>query len=208
MPGILDFPLDAYEPHHYNQSFTNSAFLAEFPDQPAHTGLLDDREQQDGWTTDTNIPAPVLHATDHYVWEGSTYDCSLTNSVAVSLPSAHLLRLLTAGAYVRDGAVRTPDGDVIAFAPPSSNPANTPSSSAPTPSTPGSPTPTSYSGGSSTRNADPAKPWNTTRGPAGTPTQAFTSTSPPPKAGRPRDLSIATTNTRRADHAQELHLMT
>ncbi|SES40071.1 hypothetical protein SAMN04488000_126109 [Lentzea albida] len=115
--GILASPLKAYDPHYYNHGFTNSAFLGEYPDQPAFTDLLDDRGQQDGWTTDTNIPAPVLHTTDHYTWEGSNYDCSLTNAVSVSLPSVHLLRLLAPDAYARDGAIRAPHGEVIAFAP-------------------------------------------------------------------------------------------
>ncbi|MFE2750593.1 hypothetical protein ACFXGA_01185 [Actinosynnema sp. NPDC059335] len=115
--GVLAAPLQPYGPHHYNQSFTDGPFLGEFPDQPPFTDLLADREHQHGWTTDTNIATPVLLTTDHYMWEGNIYDCSLTDSVSVSLPTAHLLRLLTPNALSRDGAVYGADNDVIAFAP-------------------------------------------------------------------------------------------
>ncbi|MDX8141536.1 hypothetical protein SK854_05390 [Lentzea sp. BCCO 10_0061] len=114
---VLRSPLRPYGPHHYNQSFTDGPFLGEFPDQPAFNELLDDRGHEHGWITDTNISAPVLLTTDHYLWEGNIYDCSLTDSVSVSLPSAHLLRLLAPDAFARDAAVYGEDGEVIAFAP-------------------------------------------------------------------------------------------
>ncbi|GAB2992163.1 ATPase AAA [Saccharothrix stipae] len=114
---VLASPLQPYGPHHYNQSFADGPFLGEFPDQPAYTDLLDDRGHEHGWATDTHIPAPVLLTTDHYLWEGNIYDCSLTDSVSVSLPTAHLLRLLAPNAFARDGAVYGEGGEVIAFAP-------------------------------------------------------------------------------------------
>ncbi|MGV9362044.1 hypothetical protein [Amycolatopsis sp. NPDC003731] len=117
IPTILAAPLNDYRPHDYQHDFIDGAFLGEFPHHPNFLDILAERETADGWTTETSIPASVLHASDRYVWEGSNYDCSLTGTVSVTLPSAHFLHLLSSDSHILDGAVRQSDGTVIAFAP-------------------------------------------------------------------------------------------
>ncbi|MFB9932196.1 hypothetical protein ACFORO_21480 [Amycolatopsis halotolerans] len=113
----LETPPMRYQPHAYSQEFIDGPFLGEFPRQPAFADVLADRDDRAVWTADTGLNASVLLAADRYVWEGSTYDCSLHHTVSVTLPSAPLLDIVAPQARACDGAVYDLDGQVIAFAP-------------------------------------------------------------------------------------------
>ena len=94
-------------------------FIGEFPWAPSY--LFHDRPYygHEGWTQGTGkgLPAPVLSCADGYLGESSTLDCSVTDSIRITLP----IRFIVEGMGLKwngvEGYFFDGQGQIIAFDP-------------------------------------------------------------------------------------------
>ena len=65
---------------------------------------------------DAGIPQPLMPTTEHYLW-GSTYDCSIEDTIGLYVPSGYLAKSMGLTWQGRVGYFCNPAGDLVAFDP-------------------------------------------------------------------------------------------
>ena len=96
------------------------AFLGEFPWAPAVTTQAGAYHSRPGWTTGDDrdrLPHAVAPTYDQYFWENSGYDCSIDDTIAITLPGDLLIEGLGLRWQGSEGAFVDESGTVVAFDP-------------------------------------------------------------------------------------------
>ena len=73
-----------------SSSDIHDVFLGEFPWAPSCQEYRQTASGA-GWTTDDDLPKPIIITTSNYLWEGNEYDCSIQKTVRGCVPSIWLM---------------------------------------------------------------------------------------------------------------------
>jgi hypothetical protein len=94
-------------------------FLGEFPWAPAFRFQDQPYYSRDGWTRgrDNNIPAPILSTVDEYLGESSSRDCSVHDTIHVTLPSKFIVEGMGLNWNGSEGNFFDSEGQLVAVDP-------------------------------------------------------------------------------------------
>ncbi|MGZ5440358.1 MAG: AVAST type 2 anti-phage system protein Avs2 [Thermoanaerobaculia bacterium] len=89
-------------------------FLGEFYWSPAYAHFQIPYHGVDGWTKGAKIPHPVLVSAEGYLWESTSFDCSIDSSINLLLPAKWFVDALRLESMGHEAAYFDPSGRLVA----------------------------------------------------------------------------------------------